>query len=69
MKQSKEQNEAYKLVAQINHGINGYMNAKLVKLCELDSADDDDYPMLDEECKTLKRRKIENWDLEKRDDV
>ena len=43
MKQSREQNEAHKLVGQINEGINRYLNKKLKHLCELDSSDDDDY--------------------------
>ena len=35
--------EAFKLVGQINAGINRFMNKQLRQLCELDSSDDDDY--------------------------
>ena len=31
------------MVGKINAGINKFMNAKLKKICELDSSDDDDY--------------------------
>ena len=39
MKKTREQVEAFKLVGQINHGINRYINAKLHRVTQYDSSE------------------------------